>query len=266
MNKEDFIARIYNKKYIQKLVSKIKLLGTGDKTSAYDVIVTRLITSVLVFLILLFLSNYGYIVAPIGTFLYYSLYTNATLDDKIKKRAIKLEAEAMHFFEVLTLSLETGRNLVEAIDVTTANVSGLLSNEFKETVREVKFGKSLNEALNDMQARIPSDTINNIVLSLTESNLYGNSIIKNLYNQIDFLREKRKMEVKGRISKVPILISVISVFFFIPLLILLIVGPIILGYLGWFLAEIVYNIETSNKLLWLFSFLKGWNAGKKLFK
>ncbi len=138
----------------------------------------------------------------------------------------------MHFFEVLTLSLETGRNLVEAIEVTTTNVSGALSNEFKETVREVNFGKSLNESLSDMQERIPSDTINNIILSLTESNLYGNSIIDNLYNQIDFLREKRKMEVKGRISKVPILISVISVFFFVPLLLLLIVGPIILEYLG----------------------------------
>ena len=90
----------------------------------------------------------------------------------------------------------------------------------------------MNEALTDMQARIPSDTINNIILSLTESNLYGNSIIKNLYNQIDFLREKRKMEVKGKISKVPIIISVISVLFFIPLILLIILGPIILEYLG----------------------------------
>ena len=170
--------------------------------------------------------------APLLTLLYYFLFNKAVLDDKLKKRQIKLEGEAMHFFEVLTLSLETGRNLVEAIEVTTSNVSGILSKEFKETVREVNFGKSLNEALSDMQARIPSDTISNIVLSLTESNLYGNSIINNLYNQIDFLREKRKMEVKGRISKVPVLISVISVLFFIPLLLLIILGPIALEYLG----------------------------------
>ena len=104
--------------------------------------------------------------------------------------------------------------------------------EFKEAVREVTFGKSLNEALSDMQYRIPSDTINNIILSLTESNLYGNSIIKNLYGQIDFLREKRKMEVKAKISKVPILISVISVMFFIPLILIIIVGPILLEYMG----------------------------------
>ena len=137
----------------------------------------------------------------------------------------------MHFFEVLTLSLETGRNLAEAIDVTTSNVDGILSNEFKEAIREVSFGKSLSEALYDMQDRIPSDTINNVILSLTQSNLYGNSIIDNLYTQIDYLREKRKMEVKGRISKVPVLISIISVLFFVPLLLIIILGPVLLEYL-----------------------------------
>lgn len=232
MNKEELIRKIYSEKYINKQIAKIKLLGTGNKMNVYELILGRLLSSFVIFILILYTFNYGYILAPIITLLYYILFSRVVLDDKLKKRTIKLEGEAMHFFEVLTLSLETGRNLVEAIDVTTANVSGVLSNEFKETVREVSFGKSLNEALSDMQARIPSDTINNIILSLTESNLYGNSIIENLYNQIDFLREKRKMEVKGRISKVPVLISVISVFFFIPLLLLIILGPILLEYLG----------------------------------
>lgn len=232
MNKEEFVRKIYSENYINKQIAKIKLLGTGNKMNVYDLIIGRLLSSFIVFMVILYLFDYGYILAPIITLLYYILFSRVSLDNKLKKRTIKLEAEAMHFFEVLTLSLETGRNLVEAIDVTTANVSGILSNEFKETVREVSFGKSLNEALSDMQEKIPSDTINNIILSLTESNLYGNSIIENLYNQIDFLREKRKMEVKGRISKVPVLISVISVFFFIPLLLLLILGPILLEYLG----------------------------------
>ncbi len=232
MNKEDLVRKIYSEGYINKQISKVKMLGTGDKTNVYDLILSRLLSSVIMFMIIIYSFKYGYIIAPCFSLLYYYLFNRIFLDNKLKKRTIQLESEAMHFFEVLTLSLETGRNLVEAIDVTTANVSGILSSEFKETVREVSFGKSLNEALTDMQARIPSDTINNIILSLTESNLYGNSIIKNLYNQIDFLREKRKMEVKGRISKVPILISVISVLFFIPLLLLLIIGPILLEYVG----------------------------------
>lgn len=230
MNKSEFVNRIYSEKYVSKVISKVKLLGYDSNVSAYDIILIRLFTSVILFILMLYFFDYGYIFGPIITLIYYFMFNRIVLDNKIKNRMIKLENEAMHFFEVLTLSLETGRNLASAIEVTTMNVSGILSSEFSEAVREVTFGKSLNEALTDMQERIPSETINNIILSLTQSNLYGNSIIDNLYSQIDYLREKRKLEVKGRISKVPIYISVISVLFFVPLLLLIILGPVILNY------------------------------------
>ena len=232
MNREEFVNKIYSEKYINKLKGKVKLLGTGNNMNAYNIIITRLFCLIMLFILVLYLFDYGYIWAPIVTVICYFVYNMLVLDNKIRIRTSKLESEAMHFFEVLTLSLETGRNLVEAIEVTTSNVDGILSYEFKEAVREVSFGKSLNEALTDMQERIPSETINNIILSLTQANLYGNSIIENLYSQIDFLREKRKMEIKGKISKVPVLISVISVLFFIPLLLLIILGPVILEYIG----------------------------------
>ena len=83
-----------------------------------------------------------------------------------------------------------------------------------------------------MHKMIPSDTINNIILSLTQANIYGSSIISSLYNQLDYLREKRKLEVKAEISKIPIKISIISVFFFVPLVLIIILGPVLLKYLG----------------------------------
>lgn len=231
MNRQEFIKKIYSRKYVNKIVSKVKLLGSKNSTDPYDFMICRLFTSVILFCICLYSLEYGYIIGPIVTVIYYFVFQDVFIDSKIRKRNMILEKEAMHFFEVLTLSLETGRNLAEAIDVTTSNVNGVLSDEFKESIREVSFGKSLSEALYDMQERIPSDTINNVILSLTQSNVYGNSIIENLYNQIDYLREKRKMEVKGRISKVPVLISVISVLFFVPLLLIIILGPVLLEYL-----------------------------------
>jgi type II secretion system protein len=232
MNKEEFVRKVYSDRYVDKFIDKVNLLGTNKKINPYNLIIARLSSSIIIFIIVLYFMKYGYILAPVITFLYYMLFNQVVINNKIKKRMVKLENEAMHFFEVLTLSLETGRNLVEAIDVTTANVSGILVDEFKESLREVQFGKSLNEALTDMQKRIPSENVNNIILSLTQANLYGNSIINNLYGQIDYLREKRKLEVKGKISKVPVLISVISVLFFIPLLLMIILGPILLDYIG----------------------------------
>ena len=231
MNKEELIRKLYSDRYVNNFIKKVSLLGMKRKLDPYNTIILRAITTFIIFVIILYNYDYGYIWAPVGGCVYYILFNQLFINKKIKKRGIKLENEAMHFFEVLTLSLETGRNLVEAIDVTTSNVMGDLSDEFKEAVREVSFGKSLNEALTDMQLRIPSENVNNIVLSLTQANLYGNSIIDNLYNQIDYLREKRKLEVKGRISKVPVYISVISVFFFIPLLLMIVLGPVLLIFM-----------------------------------
>lgn len=231
MNKEELIRKLYSDRYVNNFIKKVNLLGMKRKLDPYNTIILRAITTFIIFVIILYNYDYGYIWAPVGGCVYYILFNQLFINKKIKKRGIKLENEAMHFFEVLTLSLETGRNLVEAIDVTTSNVTGDLSDEFKEAVREVSFGKSLNEALTDMQLRIPSENVNNIVLSLTQANLYGNSIIDNLYNQIDYLREKRKLEVKGRISKVPVYISVISVFFFIPLLLMIVLGPVLLSFM-----------------------------------
>ena len=69
------------------------------------------------------------------------------------------------------------------------------------------------------------------VLTLTQADVFGNSVVDTMYNQIDYLREKRKLEVKASISKVPIKISVISVLFFVPLILLLILSPILISYL-----------------------------------
>ena len=47
-----------------------------------------------------------------------------------------------------------------------------------------------------------------------------------------FLREKQILEIKGQINKIPNKISIISVIFIIPLILMLILGPVVLNFLG----------------------------------
>ena len=224
--------KIFNKRTIKRIEDKVNLLGTSSKYDAVTLLSTRFVTSIFFFVLIFSMSDYGYIFATIFVVVYYFLFEYVMLDSKIKKREKNINNEAIYFFEVLTLSLQTGRNLAEAIEITVNSVDGELSLEFKEALRQTGFGKSLTESLNDMQKKIPSDSINNIILALTQANIYGSSIISTMYNQIDYLREKRKMEIKAQISKIPTKISVISVFFFIPLILLIILGPVLLNYIG----------------------------------
>ena len=96
----------------------------------------------------------------------------------------------------------------------------------------MKFGKSLVESLQDMKKRIPSETINNIILGITQTNVFGNSIVGTMYDQVEFLRDKQILEIKGQIAKIPNKVSIISVIFVIPLILMLILGPLLINFIG----------------------------------
>ena len=221
---------LYRDKTIEKLNKKIKLLGINTNYSAIKFMNIRIITSILVFFMVLYLLDFGYILAPILTYVYYQALPNLYFNSKLKKRSRILDYDAMYFFEILALSLESGNNLINAIKVTSNSIDSSLALEFRECIRSINLGKSLDEALDDLKQRIPSDSVNNIILNIKESNLFGNNIIDTLYNQIDYIRERIILENRAYISKLPLKISIISVVFFIPLLLLLILGPVILNY------------------------------------
>lgn len=223
---------IYRDKTINSIQNKIDLLGINANYNAITFINIRNITSILVFFMILYLIDFGYILAPIITFIYYKTLPNIYFNPKINKRSQELDREAMYFFEILALSLQSGNNLIKALQITSESIDSSLAYEFREVLRQVRLGKSLDESLDILKTRIPSDTVSNIILNIKESNLFGNNIIDTLYNQIDYIREKIILENRAYISKLPLKMSIISVIFFIPLLLLLILGPVIINYFG----------------------------------
>lgn len=229
---KSFITRIYRKKSIKKMDDKINLFGVSKKFNTEYFMNFRLFTSVLLFIITFLFFNHGALFAPIITILWYLSVNYFMIDRPLKKRERKLDNEAYYYFEVLTLALESGRNLENAIKMACKYIDSEISLEFKETLKQVNFGKSLTESLSMMNTRIPSLTINNIILNMEQSNLFGNSIIDTMYNQLDFLKDKQVMEIKSQINKIPNKISIISVVFFIPLILLIILGPLLVSFIG----------------------------------
>lgn len=230
-NKKTFINRIYRDKEIKKIEAKIKQFGVSKKFTTEYFMNFRLISSIIIFLLVFIMIDNGALLAPIITAIWYFLVGYLMIDIPLKKRERKLDNEAYYYFEVLTLALESGRNLENAIKMACKYIDSEISDEFKETLKHVNFGKSLTEALGLMSERIPSLTINNIILNMEQSNLFGNSIINTMYNQLDFLKDKQVMDIKSEINKIPNKISIFSVLFFIPLLLLIILGPVLIEFL-----------------------------------
>ncbi len=169
--RDRLFAKIYPKRTIDRIDQKSKLMGVKHSYNPIVILNLRVFIAILLFVIVLLTSSIGYFLAPVVAILFYYVSEKILLDYPIRKRAKKLEKEALFFFEVLLLSLESGRNLGHALKLTSDNIDSEISLEFKQTLSEVKLGKSLNEALNDMKKRIPSETINNAILNMVESNI-----------------------------------------------------------------------------------------------
>lgn len=231
MKKNQIIKKIYRENEIKRINEKITMLNKYPM-SEINFLNIRLITMIIIFFLVLIIFKTGYLLSPIITLAYYYLFEYIFLDIPIQNRIKKLDREALTFFEILTLTLESGRNLEKALEITVLNVNSELSQEFKKTLFEVKFGKSLLEALNDTKKRIPSETINNIILNITQTNIFGNSIIDTMYSQIDFLREKQILSIREQINKIPNKISIISVLFIVPIILLIVLGPFFITFIN----------------------------------
>jgi len=228
---EEIVKRIYRKKTIDKY--KQKDIYLNNKKDAYiKFLFFRIFVSIIAFICTFILLDRHISLSLVLTILLNYIVIYFIYDKKIKEREKILEKDANLFFEVLLITLKSGKNLHEALGLTVNNVDNTLSNELNTVVTEVKYGKTLHEALLDFRDKISSENIKDIITDLTESYISGKDMISYLEKDIEMLNNKRIYDIKTYINKLPIKISVISVFILIPLMLLLILSPVILEYFG----------------------------------
>ncbi len=213
------INRIGKNSY-KRIKNKIDKLGYSINPLIF--IYMRLISSLLLFIVLLFFVSYGYIISPIVTVLYYILVENIILDGSIKIRKNEIESDSVEFMPIFLLSLKSGRNIKKALYYTTEVVDNSLSSEFKRVLHDSKIGKSFDEALIQMKERIPSDLVNNMIVSIIEANRLGNNINDSINTQLSYIEEKKKRKILNTYRAIPIKIAIVSVIFVFLVLLLLV--------------------------------------------
>lgn len=198
-----------------------KLDYMGLKLDSKVFIIMRLISSALLFIFLLFFIDYGYIVAPISTIIYYFFVEYVILDLGIKRRIEVLENDALDFMPVFMLCLKSGRNIKNAIIMSTNVIENDLAIEFKKVIKTVELGKSLDESLNIMKNKIPSEIINNILISIIEANRLGNNINDSINIQLSYIKDRKKKKILNKYKLVPFKLAVISIIFVFIMLVFL---------------------------------------------
>ena len=170
------------RKMKKRLQRKLDLLGF--RINAKTIIYFKFISSIILFLILLFISKVGYILAPIITIIYYFLVEYLFIDLAIYQRGLRLESDALEFFPVFNLSLKGGRNVKKALTLTTDVVDNELSHEFK-----------------------------NILINIREANRFGNDISDSIEKQLSLINSKYEKKLIKKYKVIPIYLTIISISF-----------------------------------------------------
>ena len=209
-----------NSRSYKRIDKKMKYAGMIVNPNIF--ILMRLASSLILLVFLLFFSSYGYIVGPIVTIIYYYFIEYVILDIQIGKRKQQLEEESLEYFPILLLCLNGSNNIKKAITLTNEQVNNSLSKEFERVIRNVKIGKSLDEALTLMKDRVPSTFIINIIVNLIEANRMGNSISLSIKDQLDYIENKRKNKIIKYHKMMPFKVAIASIIFVFTKLFLLI--------------------------------------------
>lgn len=217
------INRVVNISY-NRIKNKMNKMGYIINPLIF--IYMRLISSLILFIVLLFFLQYGYLIAPIVTVLYYIFVEVVILDFNIKVRADELENDALDFIPILLLGLKGERNVRKALVYSTEIVDNSLSDEFKKVLGNEKIGKTLDEALLEMKMRIPSDFILNMITSICEANRLGNSINESIGNQLSYIESKKKRKIINSYKIIPFKMAIASVVFIFAVILLLAVCSI----------------------------------------
>ena len=213
--------KIFSKNHLDRINNKLLLLGvTDNRANMY--LTVKLAMIVILCVIIAAFNVYGLLLAPIVFIIMYFLIDYVVINRRIKKRRIEMEKDGVLFFKIVYFSYNNNHNLKVALKVATNNVNNSLSNEFKKALDETNYGKSLYDALNDLEKRIPSNKIGMIISNLNEAIIMGSDASKLLLDQVNFLDLSVKNRYEKMISHIPIKVLVAFSLTILPIIFIII--------------------------------------------
>ena len=156
------------------------------------------------------------------------LYPNAWLNSLVAKRHLEILKALPNLLDLLTLSVEAGRDFLTALrDVVGRRKRDALNEELRRTLHEIQLGKSRQVALKEMAQRVRQPELTTVLHSIVQADELGVSIGQLLRVQGDQLRAKRFSLAEKLANEAPVKILFPIVVFIFPCVFLVLMGPLI---------------------------------------
>ncbi|MBF9029184.1 type II secretion system F family protein [Rhodobacterales bacterium HKCCE3408] len=154
----------------------------------------------------------------------------------VTKRVQKREEEITSGFpdalDLMLVCVEAGQSLDQAIIRVAKEMRAAypaLAEEFELVAYEMKAGKEKTQVLRDFGERVGVQDVNSFVTVLIQSATFGTSVAEALRVYAGEMRDKRVMRAEEKANKLPTKLTLGTMMFCVPPLLIILIGPSVYG-------------------------------------
>lgn len=165
--------------------------------------------------------------AGFGAFGY--VLPNVLLKNAGDKRESLMRNALPDAIDLLTISVEAGLGFDAAVARVARNTTGPLAQEFSRLLQEMQLGIGRSEAMRAMGERTSLPDLKSFCLAMVQADSLGIPIARVLRIQSHEMRTKRRQRAEEAAQKVPVKILFPVIFFILPVIFIVVIGPVFLS-------------------------------------
>jgi tight adherence protein B len=260
MTKQKVRKNMLTKEKNSKLETLLRRSGLPLKPEEY--ILFKWLAAGISGVLLLLVS--GNIILMIPGFLLGLLFPRWYVKKKIKERVVRFNDGLPDMISTIVGSLRAGFSFQQALKAVTEEAGSPIKEEMESVLKEMQYGASLEDSLNDLKNRMPSEDLDLMIQAILIQRQVGGNLATVLDKIVQTIRERTKIHrqissltAQGRLSGIvigllPIILAFvlyliepeyIGTLFNHPVGIALIAAGLVSGTIGFFLIRKITSVE-----------------------
>ena len=238
-NLEEIGKRIIWREYRVKLENSLSSAGDWESSHYFKLIKRKLVFSFFALTISYFYlltKSQSFSVLPLSIFLISLGFfmPDILLQNRVLKRKELIARSLPDAIDMLLMCVSAGLAFSAALTKVAETQSGPVAEEFSRVTKEVQLGQSRTDALIAMAQRTNEIHVQRFVSAMVQVDRFGISVSNVLEEQSIEMRAARRESAREQGQKVPLKILAPIMLFFLPCVLIIILGPAVLGIIRTF--------------------------------
>ena len=209
------------------LTAKIAMAGYENALTAATFIALRILITSFGIIMLVIMTVGGQPLWGAVLALALHIYPPAWLRKTIEKRHQSIQRALPNVLDLLTLSVEAGKDFLTSLrDILARRRRDPLGEELERTFHEIQLGKKRTQALKDLVNRVQQPDLSSVINAIIQSDELGVSIAQLLRIQGDQLRSKRFQRAEKLANEAPVKMIIPIAIFIVPAVLIIMGAPL----------------------------------------